>query len=251
MHSKKSSIICPNTLSHHSNAWALQIYCMMQLLYYHDKEVVLVEHKILCKALGFSFPIQQKKKQLIYDTLEDLYDENFIDKDEYGNYLLDTHSFYQQTEGFETCDPGVFEIMRNNAELFRHYILIKRGLIDGKCTFSLNYFEKIECASRNTITKRNKQLVDMKLIVIYQTPYDPNSKEWGKNIYMLYDKNYSGKEKKESAANLNRSVTQRYNNYKKHPEKFTPLQRKELIKQVKEYNKRNPEKQKDINVFYT
>ena len=188
-------------------------------------------------------PVQHKKKTEIINALEDLCDLGFIERDKEWGYIVNTRIFYNQTNGFEKCSYDVLSELRNDAPLFQHYMLIKKGLIDGKCTYNINYFMKTENVSARTVARRNKELVDKELIYITRPIVDDG---YGNNIYMLYNRNY---DKKENLGNLNRKVSQRYNSFVKRPEKFTPLMRKELRKQVVEYNARNPDRAKDLSVF--
>ena len=195
-----------------------------------------------------STPVQTKKRAEITAALEDLCDLGFIEKNKNWGYIINTRSFYNQKEGFERCSYDVLTMLRNNAPLFQHYMLIKKGMIKGKCTYDINYFTRAENVSSMTISRRNKELVEKKLIYIYRPAINSEEKKYDRNVYMLYD---DKRENKENCGNLNRSISQRYNSFVKHPEKFTPLQRKELRKQVEEYNARNPDRAKDLSVFST
>lgn len=247
MGQKNLDIICPKTLDKHFRALTLLIYCLMQIIYKCNEGYKLVDIKTIAYELGYPLPLQQRKKKLIEDCFEDLCDFDYMKKTEWG-YMIDTNSFYNQAEGFTKCPRDIFNYLKSDAELLRHYILIRRGMVDGKCTYNTSYFEKIEEVSARTIARRNQELVDMHLIAVYQPAIEEG---WSNNVYVLYNEKQVSKMGSTNTANLNRSVSQRYNSYKKHPEKFTPIQRKELIRQVKEYNARNPDKQKDLEIFNT
>ena len=247
MGQKKLDIICPKTLDKHFRALTLLIYCLLQTILKCNEGSKLVDYKTIAYELGYSFPLQRRKKKLIEDALDDLCDFGYAEKTEWG-YLVDTNSFYNQSDGFERCPREVFELLKDDADLFRHYMLIRRGLIDGKCTYNTSYFEKIEGVSARTIARRNNDLVDLHLIAIYQPPAEEG---YSNNVYVLYNGETSERMRQDNPANLNRSVSQRYNSFVKSPGKFTPLQRKELRRQVEEYNIRNPDRSKDLSVFIT
>ena len=241
---KNIDIICPNKLVTFFNPMALLVFCLCQIAYKYETNCVA--WVTIAYLMRCSTPVQQKKKKEIINALEDLCDLGFIERDKNWGYIINTRSFYNQTDGFERCSYNTLVALRDNAPLFQHYMLIKKGMIDGKCTYDINYFTRIENVSARTITRRNQDLVNMELIYIYRPLIDEEKNEYGNNTYVLYG-DYKKTDK--SVGNLNRSISLRYNSYIKDPAKFTPLMRKELIKQVKEYNARNPDRQKDLVVF--
>lgn len=247
MDAKKLGIICPNQLVTFFNPMALLTYCLSQNPHGYGINRVSVKslaYKMRCKA-----PLQTSKKNEIMAALDDLCDMDFMYKDKYWGYMVDSQSFYNQTGGFERCSYEVFDMLRDNAPLFQHYMLIKKGLINGKCTYDINYFTKMEGVSDRTITRRNQELVDMKLIYIYRPLIDKDKNKYGTNTYVLYDDWRQKNNDVKSDGNLNRSVSLRYNSFIKNPDKFTPLMRKTLRKQVEEYNARNPDRAKDLAPF--
>ena len=241
---KNINIICPNKLVTFFNPMALLVFCLCQIAYKYETNCV--GWKTIAYLMRCSTPIQQKKKAEIINALEDLCDLGYIQRDKHWDYIINTRIFYSQTEGFEKCPYETLAALRNNAPLFQHFMLIKMGMINGKCTYDINYFTKMENVSARTITRRNQELVDNKLIYIYRQIIND---EYGKNTYVLYSEYKKENEAKENLGNLNRSVALRYNSFVKHPEKFSPLMKKTLRKQVEEYNARNPERTKDLSVF--
>ena len=241
---KKSSIIIPNTLFRNFDFLAGVVYGVLQDVLKSGKGLVLVTPEMVADRCGIKLTQSKKRKEFI-NAFEDLCDLSYFKKDG-KDYFVDTDLFYKW-DGYETCDIAVFNKLKYAPELLRHYLLIKKGLINGKCTYSISYFEKNENASRSTITRRNKELEDMKLIYIMQTPYNFETKTGSKNVYMLYN---ADKETGQiNYANENRRVAQRYNSFVKHPEKFTPLTKKVLRQEVEQYNERNPDRIKDMSVF--
>jgi len=128
----------------------------------------------------------QKKKEII-SALKDLCDIGFAEKNTDGEFLIDSDLFYNQEEGFEGISFNIFDKLKHSAGLLKHYILIKRGLIDGACKFSVKYFAEKEQVSDQTISNRNKELVDLKLIKLEQQPYNKKTGQYGHNIYKLYN----------------------------------------------------------------
>ena len=248
MDEKKLNIICPNQLVTFFNPMALLVYCLSQTA--HGYGINRVSVKSIAYKMKCGAPLQTNKKNEIINALDDLCDLGFMFKDKYWGYMVNTRTFYNQAGGFEKCPIDDFNMLRDNAPLFQHYMLIRMGMIDGKCTYDINYFTKMEGVSDRTITRRNQELVDKELIYIYRPLINESKKEYGKNTYVLYNDQVAKKTEK-STGNINRSVSLRYNSFVKHPEKFTPLQRKELRKQVEEYNVRNPGRIKDLSVFST
>ena len=246
---KKSSIICPNYLVKNCTSWGVVIYCLVQTLYNSGFGKVLVDQVGLAWALGFTLPLQQKKRVVLTNALEELCDFGFAEKYR-DRYIIDTTHFYNQSEGFEYCDVDIFNRLKDRPELFHQYILIKKGRINYKCTLPIEYFAKIRGVSERTIMRQIKELEEMQLICTAKDIYNPEKNSRSTNIYVLWedrDKIWQSS----GNPNLDRSVSAKYNSYIKHPEKFTPLTRKELIKQVKAYNERNPNKQKDLSAFDT
>lgn len=246
MSEKNIDIICPNRLITFFNPMALLVYCLSQIAFKYETECVTWLN--IAYLMRCSTPVQTKKRAEITSALDDLCDLGFIEKNKDWGYIINTRSFYNQKDGFEKCSYETLTTLRNNAALFQHYMIIKKGLINGKCTYNINYFAKIENVSNITISRRNKELVEKKLIYIYRPAINSEENKYDKNVYMLYNSKY---ENRENYGNLNRSVVQRYNHFVKHPEKFTPLERKTLRKQVEEYNARNPDRVKDLSVFST
>lgn len=252
MNTKKIDIICPNEIIRHHNDDALLIYCVIQSILRFNQGIKLITPINIAYTLGVPIPLQTKKKKEIINALNDLCDLGYAKKYKNidGAYLIDTDIFYNQRGSFVKLLFNVFEKTKHNAGLLKHYILIKKGMIDGKCNFSEEYFMRSESVSAKTINRRNNELLELELIYIYRPPFDVKNNQYGKNIYMLFDHSKTF-EKKENYGNINRSVAIRYNHFVKHPEKFTPLQRKTLRKQVEEYNARNPDRVKDLSVFST
>lgn len=253
MNALKSGIICPNQIISHENDFVLLVYCAIQTILRFNQGIKLIVPINIAYVLGIPInPIQHKKKKEIIDALDDLCDLGFAQKynDNKDFYLINTDIFYNQKKGFEKIDFKIFEKVKHDAGLLKHYILIKKGRIDGKCTYSEEYFIKAESVSYRTIVRRNKELLDLELIYIYRPSVDLKNNKYPRNIYMLFDHSKVF-EKKENYSNLNRSISQRYNSFVKNPDKFTPLMRKTLRKQVEEYNARNPDRAKDLTVFDT
>lgn len=238
---KNIDIICPNKLVTFFDSTPLLVYCLSQNAYKIGRNCVRWE--TIAYLMKCPVPVQQKKKKQILDALDNLCDLGFIKKENYWGYIIDANSFYNQTEGFERCSYEALMTLRDNAPLFQHYMLIKKGLINGKCTYDINYFTKMENVSERTIARRNQELVNLKLIDIYRKVKDD---KYDRNVYVLHNDKYVTGQK---FSNLDRSVSQRYNSFVKNPDKFTPLTRKTLRKQVEEYNQRNPDRAKDLTVF--
>ena len=238
---KKSSIIIPNTLFRNFDFLSGVVIGVLQDSLKSGKGLVLVSPEMVADRCGIKLTQSKKRKEFI-SAFEDLCDLSYFKKDD-KYYYVDTDLFYKW-EGYETCDEDVFNRLKHNPELLRHYLLIKKGMIEGKCMYSISYFEKIEHASRSTIARRNRELEEMKLIRIVQTPYNFETKTGGKNIYMLYQG-----EDRINYSNENRRVSQRYNAFIKNPDNFSPLEKKILREEVEQYNERNPGRVKDVSVF--
>ena len=244
---KKLHIAVPSSIIMNGNSLAMAIYGVAQDIYKRDKGSIYASPEVFASVMDIPLPLRKGKKEEFLTAFEDLQSwDYFIKKN--NQYYIDTSLFFRYNETFTLIDIDVFWKLVATPNLLFHYILIKKGLIDGVCKFSLNYFAKLEGVSLQTITRRTKELVDMELIYTYRTPYDPTNKKYGNNVYMLFDptRNFV---KEENYSNLNRKVSQRYNAFVRNPDNFTPLEIKGLRKQVEEYNTRNPERQKDLSVF--
>ena len=244
---KKSKIAIPSSVILNGNAYAIAIVGLAQALFRMDKGNVLAVPELFAEAMDISTPLRKNKKKAILDAFEELYILNYFEKHN-AKYYIKTDIFYKFAEGFTLIDMDVFLKLASKPNLLFHYILIFRGLIDGVCKFSLNYFAKNEGVSKQTISHRTKELQNMELIYVIQSAYDPESGTYGNNLYYLFDpaRNFV---KEENYTNLNRKVSQRYNAFIQNSDNFSPLEIKGLRKQVEEYNTRNPERQKDLTVF--
>ena len=240
---KSLKILMPNDVAHSSESLAMSVYGILQLIYRTDAGVVHIAPETVAYQLGYKLPLEHKTKVRITNALECLDELGYIRKCE-DYYLVDMGSIYT-TSGYELCSVEVFCKLMDKPDLLRHYLTIKRGLIDGKCKYSIPYFAKVEETSVRTINRRNKELEDMRLIIVYQDGYKDGRSN---NVYTLYSKEQAEK-KRANYSDLNRSVSARYNAFVKNPGKYSPLQKKTLRQEVIEYNERNPARPKDLSVF--
>ena len=240
---KSLKILMPNTITCCLEPLAISVYGILQLIYRSDAGIVCIPLELIAYSLGYKYPLESRTKQRIINALECLDELGYIKKSN-DQYLIDTGSFYSTT-GYELCSVDIFRRLMDKPDLLKHYLIIKRGLIDGKCKYSIPYFAKIEETSPQTISRRNKELEDMRLIIIYQDTYKDGRNN---NVYTLYSEEQAEK-KKPNYSDLNRSVSARYNAFIKNPVKFTPLQKKTLRQEVIEYNERNPGRVKDLSVL--
>ena len=243
---KSLKILMPNDVTQSCEQLALSVYGVLQLIYRTDAGVVFISPDTVGYHLGYKIPLEYKTKQRIINALECLDELGYVKKCK-DYYLIDMGSIYT-TSGYELCSVEAFRKLMEKPDLLKHYLIIKRGMIEGKCKYPISYFAKIEDTSPQTINRRNKDLEDMKLIIIYQDGYNPDKNGRNNNVYTLYSEEAADR-KNVSYSNINRSVTQRYNSFVKHPEKFTPLTKKMLRQEVKQYNERNPDRIKDLSVF--
>ena len=241
---KSQKILMPNTITQCCDPFAISVYGILQLAYRSDVGIIYVSPEIIAQQLGYKVPPIAKMRQKINNALECLDELGHIKN--CGDYFLIDMSTIYTTTGYELCDAEIFRRLMGKPELLKHYLIIKRGMINGKCNFSLPYFAKAEDTSVQTISRRNKELEDMRLIIIYQDSYKDGRNN---NVYTLYSEEQANK-KRSSYSDINRSVSQRYNSFVKNPGKFTPLQKKTLRKEVEQYNERNPDRIKDLSVFY-
>ena len=240
---KSLKILMPNDITCCLEPLAISVYGILQLSYRSDAGVMCIPLELIAHSLGYKYPLESRTKQRIINALECLDELRYI-RNSGDHYLIDMGSIYT-TSGYELCSVEVFRRLMDKPDLLKHYLIIKRGLIDGKCKYSIPYFAKIEETSPQTISRRNKELEDMRLIIIYQDSYKDGRNN---NVYTLYSEEQAEK-KKTNYSDLNRSVSARYNSFIKNPTKYTPLQKKTLRKEVVEYNERNPARPKDLSVF--
>ena len=245
---KKTDIICPNTVINCDNEKTLLVYCAVQSILRFNSGVKLITPINIGYEMGVTIPLRPNKKRDILNALDDLCDLGLAEKGTGETYLIDTNLFYNQPAGFEKLDFDIYNKLKHSAGLLKHYILIKRGFINNVCNFSLEHFAEKEHISTQTVSTRNKKLLDLELIYMYQQTYNEKTGQYGRNAYMIFDptRNFV---KEKNYSNLNRKVSQRYNAFVRNPDNFTPLEIKGLRKQVEEYNVRNPERQKDLSVF--
>ena len=240
---KTLKILMPNDITHSSESLAISVYGILQLIYRSDAGVVYIPPELIAYQLGYKLPLEYRTKNKIVNALECLDELNYIKKCD-NHYLIDMGNIYT-ANGYELCDVEVFRKLMDRPDLLKHYLTIKRGLIEGKCKYSIPYFAKVEETSPQTISRRNKELEDMRLIIIYQDSYKDGRNN---NIYTLYSEEQAEK-KRINYSDLNRSVSARYNAFVKNPGKYSPLQKKTLRQEVIEYNKRNPDRVKDLSVL--
>lgn len=240
---KSLKILMPNDVTRSTEPFAMSVYGVLQIIYRSDLGVTNIPLDLVAYHLGYKLPLEHRTKSKIIDALECLDELGYIKKSD-EQYLVDTSSIYT-TSGYEFCSVEIFRKLMDRPDLLKHYLTIKRGLIDGKCKYSIPYFAKAEETSTRTINRRNKELEDMHLIIIYQDTYKNGRNN---NVYTLYSEEQAEK-KRTNYSDLNRSVSARYNAFVKNPAKFTPLQKKTLRQEVIEYNERNPARAKDLSVF--
>ena len=245
---KTPKILIHNRLAQFFDPGVISMFGILQLVLRSDLGISIISPETIAFHMGYNLPLNRKSRKRIDDLAHYLDDMGLIEYHE-DYYKVDTGCFYAE-EGYELCDVGVFKLLMQKPDLLRHYLLIKRGRIDGKCRFSLDYFAKIENTSVRTISRWNKELEELQTIIIYQDTYNPDKNGRSNNVYVLYSEEQAAL-KNESYGDINRSVSQRYNSFIKDPTKFTPLQRKTLKKEVEEYNERNPDRAKDLSVFST
>jgi len=247
MSEKKLRITVPYDVALNPEPNSIVVYGILQWMYRPDNGDIIVIPDSIGFKLGYKLPMNTKSKKRIIDGLECLYELGYVKKrDKF--YFVDTNAFYNCQTGFVYCDLLSFQKLMNDPGLLQHYLLIKRGLINGKCTFSLTYFAKKENISIRTVSRRNAELEDKKLIIVYQDSYKPDQNGRNNNVYTLYSDEQANK-KRSSYSDLNRSVSARYNAFVKNPGKYSPLQKKTLRQEVIEYNERNPARIKDTSVF--
>ena len=186
MVNRKVGIICPTTIIAHDNEYTLLIYCAAQSYLRFNGGQKLISPKSIAYEMGITPPLQYKKKRQIVNALDDLCDMGFAEVFQDGDYLIDTDLFYNQTDTYERISFKEYAPLKNDAGLLKHYILIKKGLINGKCTFPTTYFAEKENVSTQTISRRNKELVNLKLIRMHQSPFNEKTGKYGHNVYMLY-----------------------------------------------------------------
>ena len=240
---KSLKILMPNTITHCLEPLAISVYGILQLIYRTDAGVVYIPPDQIGYHLGYKVPMIAKTQQKVINALECLDELDYIRKCD-NHYLIDMGSIYT-TSGYELLSVETFRRLMDKPDLLKHYLIIKRGLIDGKCKYSIPYFAKIEETSPQTISRRNKELEDMRLIIIYQDSYKDGRNN---NVYTLYSEEQAEK-KRVNYSDLNRSVSARYNAFVKNPSKYSPLQKKTLRQEVIEYNERNPDRIKDLSVL--
>ena len=240
---KSLKILMPNDITCGLEPLAISVYGILQLIYRSDAGVVYIAPDTIGYHLGYKVPMIAKTQQKVINALECLDELGYIRKCD-NHYLIDMGSIYT-TSGYELLSVETFRRLMDKPDLLKHYLIIKRGLIDGKCKYSIPYFAKIEETSPQTISRRNKELEDMRLIIIYQDNYKDGRNN---NVYTLYSEEQAEK-KRTNYSDLNRSVSARYNAFVKNPAKFTPLQKKTLRQEVIEYNERNPDRVKDLSVL--
>ena len=243
---KTLKILMPNDITHSSESLAISVYGILQLIYRSDAGIVHIVPETIAYQLGYKLPLEYRTRNKIINALECLDELGYIRKCE-NYYLIDMGSIYT-TSGYELCDVEVFRRLTDKPDLLKHYLIIKRGLIDGKCKYSIPYFAKIEETSPQTISRRNKELEDMRLIIIYQDAYSQDKNGRNNNVYILYSEE-KAETKRSSYSNADRSISQRYNAFVRNPDKFTPLQKKTLRQEVEQYNERNPGRAKDLSVL--
>ena len=243
---KTLKILMPNDITHSPESLAISVYGILQLIYRSDAGVLHIALDSIAYQLGYKLPLESRTKTKIVNALECLDELGYIKKCD-NHYLIDMGNIYT-ANGYELCDVEVFRRLMGRPDLLRHYLTIKRGLIEGKCKYSIPYFAKAEDTSPQTISRRNKELEDMRLIIIYQDAYSTDKNGRNNNVYILYSEE-KAETKKSSNSNADRSISQRYNAFVKNPIKYTPLQKKTLRGEVEQYNVRNPGRIKDMSVF--
>ena len=240
---KTLKILMPNDVAQSSELLAMSVYGILQLIYRSDLGITNIPLDLVAYHMGYKLPLEHKTRGRIINALECLDELGYIRKSN-DQYLIDTSGIYTTT-GYELLSVEIFRKLMDRPDLLKHYLTIKRGLIDGKCKYSTPYFAKVEETSTRTISRRSKELEDMRLIIIYQDTYKDGRNN---NVYTLYSEEQAEK-KKSNYSDLNRSVSARYNSFVKNPAKFTPLQKKTLRQEVIEYNERNPDRAKDLSVL--
>ena len=240
---KSLKILMPNDITCGLEPLAISVYGILQLIYRSDAGVLYIAPDSIAYLLGYKVPMIAKTQQKIINALECLDELGYIKKSN-DHYLIDMGNIYT-TSGYELLNVETFRRLMDKPDLLKHYLIIKRGLIDGKCKYSIPYFAKIENTSPQTISRRNKELEDMRLIIIYQDSYKDGRSN---NVYTLYSEEQAEK-KRTNYSDLNRSVSARYNAFVKNPDKYSPLQKKTLRQEVIEYNERNPDRAKDLSVL--
>jgi len=240
---KSLKILMPNDVTRSTEPFAMSVYGVLQIIYRSDLGVTNIPLDLVAYHLGYKLPLEHRTKSKIIDALECLDELGYIKKSD-EQYLVDTSNIYT-TSGYELCSVEIFRKLMDRPDLLKHYLTIKRGLIDGKCKYSIPYFAKIEETSTRTINRRNKELEDMRLIIVYQDGYKDGRSN---NVYTLYSEEQAEK-KRANYSDLNRSVSARYNAFVKNPGKYSPLQKKTLRQEVEQYNERNPARIKDMSVF--
>ena len=189
MNGKKIGIICPSSIIAHHNDYALLVYCVAQAhLRFNDGRKLITPDIIAYEIDKTMPPLQYRKKKRIIDALDDLCDMGFAEATGCGYYyLIDTNLFYNQTDTYERIGFHEYNKLKGDAGLLKHYVLIKKGLIDGVCTFPATYFAEKEEVSTQTISRRNNVLKELELINIHQAPGNAPG-EYGRNHYTLFKK---------------------------------------------------------------
>lgn len=244
---KDFQLAIPTKVVTFGDSFTIVVYAAVQSYLNSNNGYVLVTPEQVAYELKVTFPLQHKKRQDIINAFKNLCDLELFRSDK-NFYYVNTDIFYKY-DSYTPCSYyDVFNIIKNKPGLFHHYLLIKKGMINGQCNYCVEYFMKEENVSKRTIARRTQDLVDLKLISVHQVLFEFKDGQHWKNIYTLYNAQDNFKDQ-ENLGNLNRSISQRYNSFVKNPDKFTPLMRKTLHKQVEEYNRRNPDRAKDLTAF--
>lgn len=230
------------------SGYDLRTYGIIQTLYKFCHKEVLIAINSIGYYINGKVKLSRNFHYYIKESLERLYKAGLISKLE-DSYIYDPAFKFNH---YETCSIEVFDKLIDKPELLLHYLSIKRGRIysfeiNGRdqviCKKSIEAFSLEEHTSCSSIMRYNSELEKMKLIYIGHGKFDGNSCEC--NIYSLYEDReyvdaYVGElnNKVCSAADKDRSISQRYNRYKKAPEKYSQEQIEQLHKDVIEYNER-------------
>jgi len=177
-------VLIPNEVLFCVDKNAIVVYGILQLIFRQKVGDVIISADIVAQQLGYEIPLNKKKRETIRNTFAYLEELDYLKKQD-RLYMFDTDNIYA-TNGYELCEEEVFRKLIHEPKLLMHYIIIKKGLIDGVCKFSLEYFAKKEEVSTSTIKKRNRDLVAMGLIKINTATFNPEfGKRHNNNIYTV------------------------------------------------------------------
>lgn len=181
-------------------------------------------------------------------TLLELCDMGYIKKIGRYSYTVDKSAFAMQGNlRYAFVDHTVPRLFKN-MKLFRFYCIIVSSInYDRKVGFMpISYFVETYGISKNTIVSYNKKLEEMHLIYIARSQYNGDNRPT--NAYGLWenkelvDKYVDTPQVFINKGNEDRSIKQRYNRYMKDPTKYTGEKLQELLSQIRDYNKRHPDK---------